>query len=153
MRRYKPDMMTVLVILVAIGVIMTTSIQAQESRNNRSFFITKKSASCIDKSIRDLSCISNNDVVLGITDDPSLAINKLLQPHSMFQGDVSHTTSFFALEDNPCKKALKSAQSSSNADISDFKVGLSRYLTVDFEMNDISRLEILSIQVGFKDCW
>jgi len=153
MRRYKPDMMTALVVLVVIGVVMTASIQAQEFRSNQLLHITGISKRCIDIPGGDVSCLSSNDIVLGITHEPSYAINKLWQPHRLSQEDDLLTTSFSALENHPCKKSHKSTQSSLNADFSDYKIGLSRYMTVDFEMEDISRFEISSIEFGFKDCW
>jgi len=154
MHRYKPDMMTVLIILVAIGVITTTSIQAQEIRNNQPLYVTKMSVSCIDMSAGSVPCMSSrNDMMLGITDGSTVVADKLWQPHHLGQDDAQFAGPFFALKDHSCKKPHKSNKSSIYDEFSELKIGLSKYLTIDFEMDDISRLEISSIYLGFKDCW
>ena len=152
MRRYKPDIMTVLIVLVAIGVIASTSIQAQEFTAKRPLQLTAMAA-CPDISHSHASCTSGSDMILGISGEGSQAGDKLWLPHSLSVDEAPLTAPLFALEDHSCKSSRKSSQSLMNTEFSDMKIGLSRYLTFDFEMEDIRRFEISSIYLGFKDCW
>jgi len=153
MRRYKPDIMTVLILLVAIGVIASTGIQAQEINKQQPFHVTGMSTGCIGVSGSHASCMSDGYMILGITDNALPEINRLWLPYRLAQDDTSRITSFSALEDRPCEASWDSSRSLMNAAFSDPKIGLSRYLTFDFEMEDIRRFEISSIYLGFKDCW
>lgn len=154
MRRYKPDMMTILVILVAIGVITTTSIQAQEIENRQPSYKMKVSASCIDIFTGDSSCLSHHDPVpAAMTDAPSYSDGKIWQAHTLGHEEAAHPTPLFALKDNFCDKADEMEELSVNADFSNMKIGLSRNVTIDFEMEAASHLGISGIYLGFKDCW
>lgn len=154
MRRYKPDMMTVLVILVAIGVITTASIQAQEAHNRQPAYM-QASANCIDVFSSPVSCRSNPGLVTaGVSDSTSPSGSKIWQAHTLDHEDTAHATSFFALKGHSCDKASKlEGPALTAADFTDMKIGLSRYVSIDFEMDDISRLEISGVYLGFKDCW
>lgn len=154
MRCYKPDMLTVLVILVAIGVITTASIQAQEIGNKQSPYNMKVSALCIDILNSGTSCFSHHDLVQAkVANAASLSDRKIWQAHTLDHEDAVQPTSLFALKDHSCDKASTSRGPSLNADFTDMKIGLSRYVSVDFEMDDISHLEISGVYLGFKDCW
>ena len=154
MRRYKPDMMTILVILVAIGVITITSIQAQEIENKQLPYTMKVSASCIDIFTGDTSCLSHHDPAQAVmTDALSHSDSRIWQAHTLDHEESAHAIPLFALKDNYCDKADKMEKLSVNADFSNMKFGLSRNVTIDFEMEAASHLEISGIYLGFKDCW
>ena len=154
MRRYKPDMMTILVILVAIGVITITSIQAQEIENKQLPYTMKVSASCIDIFTGDTSCLSHHDPAQAVmTDARSHSDSNIWQAHTLDHEEAAHATPLFALKDNYCDKADKMEKLSVNADFSNMKFGLSRNVTIDFEMEAASHLGISGIYLGFKDCW
>ena len=153
MRHYRPDIMTVLIVLVAIGVIASTTIQAQEISNHRPLHVTAMSTACIDVFSNRGSCTSGGGMMLGVTDNALAETSRLWQPYRLAQDETAPTVSFFALQDRPCKASWQTARSFVNAAFSDPRIGLSRYLTFDFEMKDIRSFEISSIYLGFKDCW
>lgn len=153
MRCYKYDMMTVLVVLATLGIITATSTQAQEISNIRSLYMTKTSIRCIDIPSSNTACMLGNEMIAGITHAPSYTANNPWQSHRLFTEEAVISTSLFVSGDRDCKMSQDSTQSSINAEFSDFKIGLSQYLTFDFEMDDVSRLEISSIYFGFKNCW
>lgn len=155
MRRYKPDMLAILVILVAIGVITTASIQAQEIGNKQLAYNAKVSVRCIDILNSGASCLPEHGLVQGkVADEASLSDSKIWQTHTLNHGDTVHATSLFALKGHPCDKASKLERPAlTAADFTDMKIGLSRYVSIDFEMDDISRMEVSGVYLGFKDCW
>jgi hypothetical protein len=153
MRRYKPDIMTALMVwLVAIGVLTTTSIFAQDNIAGRVDYPPGLVATCRGIPGNDALCLTGYEIVQNMKNSP--VTNKLWQPYHLSSHDGPVAKLFVALREGHCSGIFQdSSSTSTDAMLSDLKIGLPRYLIMDFEMEDVSRLEFSRIYVGIKDCW
>lgn len=152
MHRYKPDILTVLILLVAIGVLTTTRIYAQDKSAGRVDYPPGLTATCRGIPGSDDLCLTGYEIAQNMT-NPSVA-NKLWQPYHLPSQNGPVSNLFIALQGGPCwGKFHDSSSKSADSMLSDLKIGLPRYLTMDFEMDDVSRFEFSRIYVGIKDCW
>jgi len=148
----KFDVMTALAGLVAVTASTSATLQAQEISKHRLSLITAMPTLCIDIPGIAASCLTRRENMLGITGDSKFARSRVWQSDRLSQTDAAVTTPLFTLQDNSCEKWQNSPPSSLTTEYPD-PISLTRYLTVDFEMDNINRFELSSLYVGFKDCW
>ena len=152
MRGINSGVMTVLAGIIAVTLGTTATAQAQEIIHHRLTFITAMPTLCIGLPTGNKTCLSNNEALLGMTHDSFLPRNRLWRSNQVSQRNTSIATSLFSLQDRPCDNLQNPPQSPTMGEYPD-PISLTRYLTVDFEMDDINRFELSSLFLGFRDCW
>ena len=148
----KSGVMTALALFVVVTASITATLQAQEISSHRSSITTAMPTLCIDIPGRAASCLSSRDNLLGVTHDSLPIHGGLLPSDHLSQVGSASTDPLFTLQDSPCEKWQNTSRSSMATDYPD-PISVTRYLTVDFEMDNINRFELSSLSFGFKDCW
>jgi hypothetical protein len=152
MRGINSGVMTVLAGIIAVIEGTTATAQAQEINHHRSTFMAAMPTLCIDLPSGNTTCLSNNKALRAMTHDNFLPRNRLWRSNQFSQQDTYIATSLFSLQDRTCDNWQNPARSPMMAEYPD-PISLTRYLTVDFEMDNINRFELSSLFLGFRDCW
>ena len=148
----KSGVMAALAGLFVVAASTTATLQAQEISSRRTSIATVMPTLCIDIPGRAASCLSSRDNLLGITHDSLSIYGGLMQSDHLSQVDTADTTTLFSMQDRTCEKWQNTSRLTMTTEYPD-PISLTRYLTVDFEMDNINRFELSSLYFGFKDCW
>ncbi|MFQ5469684.1 MAG: hypothetical protein ACE5EH_05180 [Gammaproteobacteria bacterium] len=147
---HKPDIMTVLIILVVIGVIFSTTVRAQESLEI-----------CLDDDYRVSQCAQSR------TESSSTSQNGFLYQTNA-RTRKNNVVSFAAAQVDQIKPALIIAQGgcaqveslvpgATDEDafgMPNLQIDLNRKMALDFLMNAGNNgIYLSTVYLGFKDCW
>lgn len=152
MRGINPGVVTVLAGIIAVTAATAATAQAQELHHYRSSFITAMPTLCIGMPSGNTTCLSNNQAILGMTHGTFLPRNRLWQSDQFSQRDTTIAVSPFSPQERACDNWQNPPQSQTVGEYPD-PISLTRYLTVDFEMDNTNRFELSSLYLGFRDCW
>lgn len=157
-RRRKPDIMTLLVIAVAVGVITTTTVQANETSDLSRIL---GMSTCITLPEQAPACVTLNTIVNGTTSNgmntPSGNVSEYeWSEPSIKRAELLASATFVPFKESRCsdRASFNSQQITGSDELTEMRIDLNNYLGLDVGMRgDFINASVSSIYLGFKDCW